>query len=246
MALEGSLRDMSMVDLFQIFRMGPKSGILLLATGPERGIVYVAEGRPVDAVLVRGSERQVISSGEDAVMLLLQWDDATFTFRHDPAVCERPIRIFHDSDWLILEGMRRRENPLRVLPHECITMDTKLEMATLPSSAENGVNLDLNQWRILSQIAISQNIREICAKTGMVPEQAIRMVTELVAIGLVSIAQEPLPLPLPRQRLPAAAVGHQLPTVIPNGSGLPHVADLPAITPSRRLLGAIMRRVRGL
>jgi hypothetical protein len=245
MALEGSLRDMSMVDLFQIFRMGPKSGILLLAAGPERGVVYVAQGRPVDAVLVRGPERQVISSGEDAVILLLQWDDATFTFRHDPAVRERPVRIFHDSDWLILEGMRRRENPLRMLPHQCITMETRLEMATLPSSAENGVNLDLNQWRILSQIAISQNMREICEKTGMASEQAIRMVTELVAIGLVGIAQE-THVPPPRQRLPATAVGHQLQPMIAGVGGQPGVASQPTTTPGRGLLGAIMRRVRGL
>ncbi|NTW98298.1 MAG: DUF4388 domain-containing protein, partial [Oscillochloris sp.] len=42
MALEGTLQDMSLSDLFQVFRMGPKTGLLLLSSDGERGIIYVA------------------------------------------------------------------------------------------------------------------------------------------------------------------------------------------------------------
>jgi hypothetical protein len=244
MALEGSLQDMSLVDLFHIFRMGPKTGILLLVCGPERAVVYVAEGQLVDAVLVRGSERRVIAAGEDAVIQLLQWEDANFTFRHDPAIVERPARIFHETDWLILEGVRRRENPLRALPHEQITLDTQLEMASMPSSAESGVNLDLDQWRILSQIAISQNIREVCDKIGIAPEQAIRTVTELIAIGLLQIVPTPLALPAHTQRY---ATAPQRQPALAGLGALPCTAEAGSIVmPGRSLLSAIMRRVRGL
>lgn len=245
MALEGSLQDMSLADLFQIFRLGPKTGVLLLASGPERGVIYVAEGRLVDAALVRGAERLLIGTGEEAVILLLQWDDATFTFRHDPAALSRPARILHDSEWLILEGMRRRQNPLRALPHQQITMDTRLEMASVPSSAESGVNLDLDQWRILSQIAISKDMREICQKTGMAPEKAIRTVTELVAVGLVEIAQAKVQ-PRPPAMRAAPAASPSLQTAMAGFGGMSPMPSTPVATPGRSLLNAIMRRVRGL
>src|SRR4051794_12627034 len=97
MALEGCLQDMSLVDLIQIFRMGPKTGVLLLSSGSERGVIYVSAGQLVDAAIVRGPERQVLAVGEEAVLQLLQWEDASFTFRPDPAAGERLTRIVHDS-----------------------------------------------------------------------------------------------------------------------------------------------------
>ncbi len=190
MALEGSLQDMSLIDLFQVFRMGPKTGILMVSSSADRGVVYVADGRLVDAVYVHGIERQVSAIGEDAVIQLLQWDNASFIFRHDPAVRGRQPRIFHDSDWLILEGMRRRELPRRALHHP-ITLTTRLALALLPGTIESGVNLSLEQWRILSQIAICQNLGEICQNAGISTEAAIRTVTELVEIGLLEIMDEP-------------------------------------------------------
>src|SRR5258706_7095587 len=144
MALEGSLQDMSLIDLFQVFRMGPKTGTLLLFSGIERGVVYVVDGCLVDAVCVRGSERLIVATGEEAVVQLLQWEDAGFTFRHDLAARERQLRIFHDSDWLILEGMRRHGHPLPGLPQQ-ITLGTQLALASLPGGIESGVNLSLDQ-----------------------------------------------------------------------------------------------------
>jgi hypothetical protein len=245
MALEGNLLDMSLVDLFQIFRMGPKTGVLVLSSESERGVVYVAGGRLLDAVLVRGPERQVLATGEEAILQLLQWEDANFIFRHDIAVLERPARIVHDSEWLILEGLRRREHPMQVLPHQRVTMHTRLALTSLPGSAESGVNLDLDQWRLLSQIAISQNLGEICEKVGMEPEKAIRTVTELVAIGLVEIViAHTAPVVAPRQR---AEVSYRQSPLTPAlaGVGGTHGGET-ATAPSRGLLQAIMRRVRGI
>lgn len=235
MALEGTFEDMSLEDLFQIFRSGSKSGVLLLSTAPERAVIYVHAGRLVDAVLVRGPERRIAATGEEAVLQALQWDAARFVFRHDLAVAERPVRIGHDSEWLVLEGLRRRSNPRRLLPHQQITLDSHLELAALPNGAESGVNLDLNQWRILSQVAVSQNLREICEHTGIAPDQAVRTVTELIAIGLIDV-QPAAPSALARAR--GAACPGLAAQAVPALAGAPGAG--------RGLLGAIMRRIRGL
>ncbi|MDZ4720963.1 MAG: DUF4388 domain-containing protein [Roseiflexaceae bacterium] len=247
MALEGTFEDMSLVDLFQIFRTGNKSGVLLVVGDTEQGVIYVYQGCLIDAVLVQGSERKVTQIGEEAVLCLLRWEDASFTFRHDLAVKDRPVRIQHDSEWLSLEALRRRDRPLRLLAHQQITLDTQLSLAALPATAQGGVNLNLDQWRILSQIAISQNLHDISAQTGMAPEVAIRTVTELVAVGLVDVAPPPV-RPARLIRLPVPT--HQ-PPMVPALAGMRALtgmaaADVGEVSAGRGLLHAIMRKIRRL
>jgi hypothetical protein len=251
MALEGTLQDMSLSDLFQVFRMGPKTGVLLLVNAAERGVIYVAEGRVIDAILACGAERTVRKTQEEAIIQMLLWDDATFVFRHDPNVATRTQRIVQDAEWLVMEGMRRRDDPTRAMPYHSITLETKLQLSPLPSSAESGVSLDVNQWRILSQVSSSPNLRTICEATGIAPEQAIRTVAELMAIGLVEVVATATPPPKPRPRAPspeqmlATSSATQLRSDLASAAvGIGASDERPQV--GRGLLDAIMRRIRGL
>ena len=244
MALEGTLDDMPLTDLFQVFRIGSKSGVLLLVAGVEHGLIYIKDGRPIDAVVLRGAERLVAAVGEEAVIRLLQWEAADFTFRHTLSVDERPVRIVHDSEWLVLEGLRRRSNLSRTLPHATITLETRFDLAATPISTATDMHLNLDQWRILSQIAVTSSVRELCTSTGIAPEQAIRALHELLAIGMVELAlpahtpprpQRPRPeRPNPLLQATRASIGQ-----LPGGDLMPSNAG-------RGLLQAVMRRVRGL
>jgi hypothetical protein len=181
MALEGSLHDLSLIDLIQIFRIGLKTGVLWLIGGAEQGVVYVR------AVLVRGPERQVIASADDAVSRMLQWEDATFTFQPDSKVNRRPVRMIHDHEWLMLEGRRRRARSLQTPPDHVIALDTCFALSRQPGGADGAFKLDLEQWRILSQVAVSPSAREICARTGVAPDQALARLAQLLEIGLVEV-----------------------------------------------------------
>jgi hypothetical protein len=185
MALQGNLHDLALADLIQLFRMSAKTGMLLLVGGAERGVVYVCEGRLVDAVLVRGPERQVLATADEAVVRLLGWEDATFTFQDDPQVRQRPARMAHDREWLVGAG-RHPENLARRPSQEQITLDTRLALSSRPGVA-GAIELDLEQWRLLCQAALRQSVREICARMGMEPEQAIGRLAALVAYGLLEI-----------------------------------------------------------
>jgi hypothetical protein len=252
MALEGTLQDMSLGDLFQVFRMGPKTGVLLLVAEDQRGIIYVASGRLIDAALVRSTDRAVIAAHEEAVLQMLVWEDASFVFRHDPAVAERPVRVIHDAEWLVMEGMRRRDDPTRAMPYHRLTLETKLQLSPLPSSAESGVSLDVNQWRILSQISSSPNLRTICDASGIPPAQVMRTVAELMAIGLIEVVTPPAAPPRgqaqPSRHDPVAAMAptHPLEPALASVSaaGFAQGDQRPQV--GRGLLDAIMRRVRGL
>jgi hypothetical protein len=251
MALEGSLQDMSLSDLFQVFRMGPKSGVLLIDKQEDRGVIYVSEGRLIDAFIVRGPERKVIATSDDAVLQMLTWEDASFVFRHEIATDQRPVRIQHDEEWLILEGMRRRADPIRSMPYNTITLDTELQLAALPSSAESGVSLDVDQWRVLSQVASSQHVRAICDATGIKTEKAIRIVAELLSIGLVEIAP-PSQSVAPTQKEPThqlnATENEALELTLAKAGIKSDMRGQASHRPSvgRGLMNAIMRRVRDL
>jgi len=191
MALEGNLRDMALVDLLQMLWMGSKTGLLLLIAEPERGVIFLREGRIIDAVLLRGMQRQIVAVAEAAIVHMLQWQDIRFAFKHHPAVADRPVRIQRDHEWVLTEDMRRRMGAPRTLPSGQITPETRLKLAALPGRAEREVNLTLDQWRIMSRLASSRNVRDICEETCLDIDRAIRLIDELVAIGLVEIVLQP-------------------------------------------------------
>lgn len=251
MALEGTLHDMSLSDLFQIFRLGPKSGVLVVSKQDERGVIYVDRGRLLDAFVVRGSERTVVVTADEAVLYTLSWDEASFVFRHDLSVTGRAARIQHDAEWLVLESMRRRSDPLRALPYHRITLDTQLQLSPLPTNAESTVSLDVDQWRILSHAANNQDLRTICKATGIEPERALHIVAALISIGLVEIVAQPLPIP--PQRLPTAASSSSrsassllMEVAEPSQQQKVDLTDKNVRGVGRNLLGAIMRRISEL
>ncbi len=244
MALEGNIQDMSLADLFQVFRMGAKAGVLLLVNGREHGLIYVRAGQLIDAVLVRGAERRVIAHGEEAVLHVLQWQDASFVFRHMIAVDQRPVRITHSSEWLVLESIRRRGDLFQVQPGEHITADSRIELTAAPLSAAVELGLDPEQWQILSQIPASQNVRDISTRSGIPLDRVILALCTFSAIGLV--ADSPTPkVPLPR-RTRAEPSHHQRrqPAATATGSPAHHHSEPPPS--SHLLLRAIIRRVRDL
>lgn len=259
MALEGTLQDMSLSDLFQVFRLGPKSGVLLLQKADDRGIIYVDRGTLIDAFIVRGAERTVIATADEAVLQTLAWDDARFVFRHDLSVADRPVQMKHDSDWLVMESMRRSKDPLSTMPYQNITLDTQLQLSPLPTNAESSVSLDVDQWRILSHAANNQDLRTICKATSIEPDKALHIVAELMAIGLVEVARQKAPkkhklpaqpsdqsasVPAPAPSAPIAPTDAESPESTKRANGITEPQQAPLF--GRGLLNAIMRRISEL
>jgi hypothetical protein len=246
MALEGSLRDMSLVDLFRIFQLGQKTGMLMLVGTQERGIISIAAGRLVDAAIIRSADRQVTAVREDAILQLLQWDDAVFAFRHDPNLLKRPVRITKDSTWLMLEGLRRRTRPLPLQPHQVLTLDTPLELAPLPDNDEWNAGLAMDQVRLLNLIGVYRTLRVFCQRTGIIPDTAIRLASELVIVGLVEIGTIDVPVisgtPKPVGQ-PDTAILQAQPVLASRVVAGPTRRALPT---KRALFDAVVRRIREL
>ncbi len=105
--IEGSLSQLGIPDLMQILGMNKRSGKLSLERGSERGEIFVAEGRPVNARLGR-------VEGEKALFRLLAWTDGTFSFA--PGGSNAKPRIQRGMDDALLEGFRQADEVNRLLP----------------------------------------------------------------------------------------------------------------------------------
>jgi response regulator RpfG family c-di-GMP phosphodiesterase len=96
--VHGSLREMSLPEVIQIFSNGRKSGRLRVTSGPRIGEVHFAEGLVFDATY--GGAR-----GADAVYAMLALVDGEFEL--DPSFTPTENKIGMSAEGLLLEGMRR-------------------------------------------------------------------------------------------------------------------------------------------
>lgn len=98
MGVKGRLRDMSLVDIIQIFNAERKNVAIHLGSEMGYGRVYLKHGEVVHAIY-----RDF--TGEDAFYQLLAWNDGEFEVEPDAAA---PDETIHEkTEGLILEGMRR-------------------------------------------------------------------------------------------------------------------------------------------
>lgn len=109
MALEGSLSDMSLIDLLQVFSSGRRTGRRRRLTGTsQRAMLWFLDGCTVNAAIVDAGNKP-LSRGEEAVFDLLQRGDASFKFFSCASDDQYVTAINRSTDWLILEGLRRRD-----------------------------------------------------------------------------------------------------------------------------------------
>lgn len=95
---EGSLEDMSAVDILQTIEFSRKSGIATLTSGTARAQIFFRDGRVVDAVLGR-------LRGEEAIYRTLIWQTGRFQveFTH----VDNEEVVMSTTQALLMEGMRR-------------------------------------------------------------------------------------------------------------------------------------------
>jgi len=131
-SVSGSLEQISMVDLLQIFSLNRRSGCLKLSGGPDNATAeaFLHDGRIEDAVVG-------VTRGEKALYRLLNWTDGAFSFvpgRRAPAT-----RISSSTDGLLMEGLRQGDELGRMrdtLP----TANAVLERMVPPEGLPEGLH----------------------------------------------------------------------------------------------------------
>ncbi len=231
MALEGTLYDMPLSDLLHVCGLGAKSGVLRLHANQQHGTMFFWQGTLLDAMIVCSHEHKPTACSDEAVLTMLTWKDAAFIFEHNPATEQFPRRMVHDREWLVLEGLRRGSVPVSVGE---MTLDTQFQLATPALHGDHDIHLDILHWRILNMFASPNTIRAACVTTGIAPEKAITLATELAAIGMIEPVRARAVRPRPR------AAERNAPRAGLSGS---QQRTGPA---RRKLVDAIMQRIQTL
>jgi CheY-like chemotaxis protein len=98
--IEGDIRQMSLVDLLQVFNLNRKDGMLTLEQGRTKGVIYLLEGNVINA-------RVGEVNGIKAFFRLLCWGKGKFRFAQGTPGSD--IRIKLPTDHLIMEGLRQKD-----------------------------------------------------------------------------------------------------------------------------------------
>jgi DNA-binding response OmpR family regulator len=96
--VEGSLSEVSLVDLLQIFGLNRRTGTLILQYGEQQGRIHLSEGSVVSAILGE-------TTGEKALYRILRWQEGNF--RYNPGRADVTRDIARSMDALLMEGMRQ-------------------------------------------------------------------------------------------------------------------------------------------
>lgn len=97
--VKGSLDQLGITDLLQLFGLNGKTGTLSLERGAKRGTVLLENGQIIHARLGR-------VEGEKALYRLLLWTSGTFRFSPGASGAAGSTRISAPTDHLIMEGLR--------------------------------------------------------------------------------------------------------------------------------------------
>ncbi|MEK7705536.1 MAG: DUF4388 domain-containing protein [Myxococcota bacterium] len=127
-AVSGSLDQISMPDLLQIFSVNRRTGSLQLTEGPaaQAAEVFLHEGRIVEAA--SGPAR-----GEKALYRIVGWDRGRFVFLPDRRAPS--VSISASTDGLLMEGLRQHDELNRLapeLPDRQALIERRVPTAGLP------------------------------------------------------------------------------------------------------------------
>jgi CheY-like chemotaxis protein len=125
--LSGSLSEMSVPDLLQMLETNGRTGSLLIESDGRSAMLYIVDGRPMDAVY-RGYE------GEAAIYAIVDWREGRFQF--SPRLPDRPQRIFTSAQGLLLEAMRRFDEQSQALTSLPSDPQTRLYLAQEPKPSQ--------------------------------------------------------------------------------------------------------------
>jgi hypothetical protein len=138
----------------------------------------------------------------DIVYRLFTWMEGFFRFDNDVLPPDDRITIRLDLENIIMEGSRRmREH--EELAEELPNLDMALNFVERPGANIRDVNLNVQEWKVVSYINPKNTIRQIGKALKMSDLEIRRIVYGLLQAGLIEVVRpEGMPLPPQARQLP--------------------------------------------
>lgn len=137
-----------------------------------------------------------------AIQRLFTWMDGFFRFEVDRPPPDGKIPLHINLENIILDGTRR----LREWEHlqdEIPSLEMALKFTERPGANMKNVNLNVEEWKVVSYINPKNSIRQIALALKMNDLEIRRVIYALLSAGLVEIVRPDGPIPIsPQAQLP--------------------------------------------
>jgi hypothetical protein len=149
MSFQGSIQELPVPDIIQLVSVSGKTGMFMLVRGPERGFIYLRNGRIVHAQL--GT-----LAGEEAVYALAIWSTGDFQFT--PGKETETVSIDKTNTSLLMEAARRLDE-WKVLARKVPGVDY---VPVLKAREMGGsVTLSPPEWNLVIRIDGRRTVEEL-------------------------------------------------------------------------------------
>jgi CheY-like chemotaxis protein len=176
--LSGSLSEMSVPDLLQMLEVNARTGSLLVESEGRSAMLYIVDGRPMDAVY-RGYE------GEAAIYAIIDWREGRFQF--SSRLPDRPQRIFTSAQGLLLEAMRRFDEQAEARTSLPSDLGVRLVLAEEPKPSQFPAEASLSDFHRLREVLDGRTLGEVLdGLEGRL--ETIRLLVALYEVGVVQVA----------------------------------------------------------
>jgi hypothetical protein len=179
-SMKGSVEEFPLADLFQLFKLGGHTGILLLRDSGRLAVLGLVEGEVAQAFAEGVSDRE-------AIYLLFNWKTARFAFYKDLTLPERTVKV--STEHLVLEASRRGDESLE-LRNKIPSLRTLIYRAPRLTDTLPNMQLSIAEWRVLSVIGRRNTVGDIIKLSGLSEFNALKVLDTLLSRGMVTVGEE--------------------------------------------------------
>jgi hypothetical protein len=124
----------------------------------------------------------------DIVYNIMTWNQEPFRFDDGAQPREERILVPIDLEHVIIEGARRLQRIEEITQH-IENLDMCLKFPENPKEKFEGVQLSVEEWRVVSYVSPKNTIRQIAKQNNMTEMEIRRIVYGLEQAGLVEIVR---------------------------------------------------------
>jgi hypothetical protein len=165
-------------------------------TDKELGLLLINAGYVTQEDILGSLQAYFINT----VRRLFSWMEGFFRFEQDELPPEDRISVRIDLENLIIEGSRQLRE-WEHLQEEIPSLDMALKFTDRPGTNLRNINLNVEEWKVVSYVNPKNSIRQIARATKMNDIEIRRVVYGLLQAGLVEIVR-PGGAPVPARMFP--------------------------------------------
>lgn len=179
MALQGDISDFVLTDIIQLLDLSKKTGAVHIQgqRGQQQldGWLYFRDGRIIGAQMGKLPPLE-------AVYTFFTFTSGPFQF-HDDVVLETPT-ITQSNEMIIMEGIMRQDAWSKIQDH-VPTLTMVPQLVTNPSSTGSEINLEADEWRVLTMVNAKNTVAQIAQRSGLGEVRTCEIIAQLLSSGLI-------------------------------------------------------------